>query len=217
MSWTDAVTSLRILLSDGARDKLRWKKAALGECNGTNATFKTFEFRRITDFTGPDSPEGVYVNGALSTVTEDFNEVGQFTLSSAPAQGSTVEATYYSQWFTDAELEQFLTQATQWLGNGDDYTITQSGLRPAALKYSEAEAYKKLAIRYMEWYSQQYRMEDAQAKERDSLVESWMNASQVASDLAFKQRDDFYKRQGRSNAPFSTSLIGAIPIVQPRR
>ena len=113
--WTTALQDLRNHLSDGATDRYHFRKRCFGEIDGTNTRFKTFEFRRVTDFT---QEEGVYINGVLqpaSGVSSDSLIPGEFILQTAPSDGSIVEASYYTQWFLDSELEDFLKQSSRWL------------------------------------------------------------------------------------------------------
>lgn len=83
MSWSTALADLRTQLSDGATDKLRYRKPLIGKVDGNNTLFKTLEFRRLTDFTGPDDRFGVYLNGqqaASGAVSVDFQDTGEFEL-----------------------------------------------------------------------------------------------------------------------------------------
>jgi hypothetical protein len=53
LTWTvtsAAILSLQTLLNDGPTDKLGYLKPPVGDINGTNVQFKTFEFRRVTNF-----------------------------------------------------------------------------------------------------------------------------------------------------------------------
>ena len=61
MQWSTSVADLRAWLNDGPTDKLVSRKRCLGRIDGSNKIFKTFEFRRVTDFTTATSPFGVYV------------------------------------------------------------------------------------------------------------------------------------------------------------
>jgi hypothetical protein len=164
MSWDTALADLRIKLSDGPTDRLRAFKKVLGIADGINTRFKTFEFRRYTDFTTAILPEAIYIDSVplnITGVATDATGSGFFTLVSAPAQNATVEATYYLRWFLDTELDEFLRIANNWLGMADDYTNLNSGLRPSALDYAAAEAYTKMAMRWVEAMSETYLLQDA--------------------------------------------------------
>lgn len=217
MSWTEALSDLRTLLSDHSTDKLRHRKSVFGTVDGTNKRFKTYEYRRVTNFVSDVEPLGVFVDGNLASIVCDIPVVGEFVLVTAPTSGQTVEASYYSQWFIDSELEVFLKDATNWIGTVTEYQGIPQGLRPAALKYAEGEAYQKLAMKYTEWYSQMYRLEDQQAKERDAIIKSYMDASEASFERARENRKSYYERQDQGLAPRSKSIAGAIPVVQPRR
>lgn len=217
MSWTTAVEDERRLLSDGPKDKLRHRKRALGQIDGTNVTFKTLEFRRISDFTTVSAPEGVFVDGLAATVaSDDPSNTGEFTLATAPADGSVVEATYFIQWFLDSEIEGFLTDAALWLQFGT-FAQIPPGLRPAALHYAAQEAYLKLALRWTENLSETYRLEDAPSDGAFDVVDKYR---QIAMDMHKKSlalRDDYYTRSGKTKQPSFASVAGAVRDVVPKR
>lgn len=228
MAWLTPESDLRTQLSDNATDKHNYRKRVFGECNGTNVRFKTLEFRRLNDFadvnpinpgyTAP--PLGVFKSGVLLTqadIASDNPPTGDFILAVAPADGDVIEASYYAQWFTDAEIQQFLRVACNWMSLGDDYTTLADGLRAAALKYAAAEAYQKLAIRWSQMLSEQFLLSDAVEKDRFAIVDAWKRAEDSARKEAYKSRDDFYSRSGQANIPYASSIQGAVPNPVPRR
>lgn len=219
MSWTTALDDLRTLLSDGATDKLRYRKRVFGECNGVNTSFKTLEFRRITDFTVAVAPFGIWISGALqlpATVSTDFTQSGDFVLATAPTDGQVVEASYYVQWFTDAEINQFLRLSSNWLSMGDVFANLSEGLRPAALKYAASEAYQKLALRWTESLQETYLLNDS--KEQDfSIVDQYRESAKMYREDAEKVRDDFYSKSGQQKQALFGNNLGTVIDVQPKR
>lgn len=215
-SWTTAVIDLRTLLSDGDTDRYNSRKKCFGEVNGTNNTFRTFEFRRITDFTSATVPLGVYINGVRlneSVISTDYPGTGEFVIGasgSIPVDGDVVEASYFNQWFLDTELANFLETASNWLSSSVDFLLVPNGLRPCALKYAAAEAYLKMAQRWRTWISEMYRVEDEPKTQGQGPVESFIEMSEKFRDQALKARDEFYKRQGRSLQPLSGSVLGNV-------
>lgn len=215
-AWTSAVTDLRILLSDGPTDRYNSRKKCFGEINGTNNTFRTFEFRRVTDFTSAQAPLGVYINGTRLSETvigPDYVDTGEFVIAatgSIPVDGDVVEASYYNQWFLDSELEIFLGTASNWLNSTIDYTTIVNGLRPCALKYAAAEAYLKMAQRWRTWLSEMYRVEDEPKKPGQGPADDFVKMSEDFRDQALKARDEFYTRQGRSLQPLYGSILGNV-------
>lgn len=203
--WTNALDDLRNRLNDGPTDKLRFLKKLIGQVDGSNKLFKSFEFRRVTDFSasGTVAPLGVYVNEAIVPVSGDNPEIGVVELASAPAARDTVQGVYYVQWFKDSELTFFLQEASQWLGGGSDFSTVAPGLRPAALEYAACEAYKKLANKFVENQSDTYRFEDSPDPNKQSMVDTYMKMADGCLDQANKLRDDFYGRQGQANAPLT--------------
>jgi hypothetical protein len=210
MPWTSGVTELRTLLSDGPTDRYNFRKQCFGEINGTNTRFKTFDFRRVTDFT---VTQGVYVDGVLQTlpaVAQDSPETGEFILTSAPADGSLVEASYYIQWFLDAELQTFLTDSARWLLGADDFTLITGGLIPAALKYAASEAYLKQAQRWKVYLSSGYKVEDAPKEGASGQVQDFMQLAETYREQALKLRDEYYGRQGRSQQSSFAAVLGRV-------
>lgn len=216
MSWTTAKDELRALVSDGPTDRLRHRKKVLGTMDGVNVVFKTLEFRRITNFTTAASPEGVYVNGVTAAVSTDFPAIGEFTLTTAPVDGDVVEATYFSQWFLDSELDVFLTSAAQWLLI-DDVTNVPTGLRPAALHYAAQEAYMKLSIKWAEFLSEQYRTEDAPKEGAFDVVDKYQKAATGMHKKSFDLRNDYYTRSGQALQPLYGAVLGRVSDSTPKR
>lgn len=216
MSWTTFVTDVRRLLSDGPKDRLRHRKRVLGQIDGSNVTFKTLEFRRVTDFTTAASPEGVYVNGMTAAVASDSLESGEFQLTTAPVDGDVVEATYYTQWFTDDEINGFGEDAANWLKLGDIANIPD-GLKPAALHYCLQSAYQKLSIRWSEMLSETYRLEDTPQENVIKMADSYRTTAMDMHKKATTLRDDFYKGSGRNFAPTFGIVTGNVRDPMPKR
>jgi hypothetical protein len=220
MAWSSALTDLRTKLSDGPTDRIRAFKRVFGQIDGSNKVFKTYEFRRVTDFTSATGALGVYLNGTRllnAAIASDDLSTGFFTLVTAPSAGDILEATYYNQYFLDAELTTFLTFATQWLGLGDDYNAIPSGLRPCALYYALGEGYAKLAVRFSESMSETYRLEDMPDVTRQALIEEYKKNGEAAKAQALQARNEFYSRQGQHLQPLFGSNLGHVRDVAPKR
>lgn len=217
MAWANPINDLRILLSDGPTDKLRANKAVMGNQNGVNATFKTFEFRRQNDFSAASSvsPIGISINGSMvspSAVAVDDPLTGFFSLApSAVGVNDQVTTTYYVQWFIDSELDFFLQQSSLWLGATSDYTMTADGLKDAALKFATSNAYMKLSLRYAEDMAMEtYRLQDTKDDKRMDIVTAYQNASKQALKAANDSRNDFYTRKGKPLSPISGTITGNV-------
>lgn len=217
MGWPTVLTDLRTLLSDGATDKLNYRKTVFGQADGTNKTFKTFEFRRITDLTSAVAPLGVYVNGTLATVDTDNLVVGEFAVHTAPANTATIEATYYSQWFLDSEIQGFINQGVAWIQAGGNADIIPQGLQPAVLKYAAADAYQDLASKWAMNYSSQYRVEDANDPNKRTPMSAWLQLANNYRKEATELRDQFYRRSGKALQPLFASLTGAVTDPMPQQ
>lgn len=218
MSWLTAVVDVRKIISDGATDKLAYRKKVMNLINGVNLTFKTFEFRRVSDFTSPSGPIGVFLNDASVSVTSDDVGSGEFVLSAAPVDGDVLTATYYWQWFLDSELDEFLTDAAEWIGVGSDYTNITEDLRPAAKEFAAHKAYQKLVSKMAVNLAETYQLYDAPDKKRFDPVSMYMKISKDKYDLALKLRDDVYDgRKGQAKAPRSVTISGTVRDVPPNR
>lgn len=218
-TWVDPIGDVRKVLSDGPTDKLRYRKEVMNQLDGTNRTFKTFEARRLSDFSqSPTAPIGVYVNGAAATVTDDDPVSGEFTLQTAPTDGQQLRATYYVQWFLDAEITEFLVQAAEWIGYQDAYLTIPEDLRPAAKEYAASVAYQKLSAKFAENLAESYQLYDAPDKKRFDPVSAYMKISDSKMKRATQLRDDVYKgRKGQSGAPRFQTIAGRARDVAPGR
>ncbi len=225
MGWADAATAyiaLRNLIKDNDQDKLCATKAVLGELNGSNKTFKTFEYRRLTDFSssGTSWPLGIYMNGSMlpsSGVNRDDPDSGTFELTSAPDDRDSIRASYYYHWFTDVELESFLQNASTWLGQGTNYLNLVDGLNAAALRFAAQEAYVAAAMKYSTRMSEVYKLEDAPSEEILKALDAFRGMAKDFMKSATALRDDYWQRQGQPGAPNVAFSLGSVRDPQPRR
>ena len=221
MPWLTAIADLRTLISDGNADKLRYRKKILGKVDSVNTVFKTLEKRRLTNLkTETDATLGVFINGVrLSQVTgivSDNPTVGEVNLTAAPAPGDFVESTYYIQWFLDSELTTFMTQAAQWLGFGAMDQIPP-GLQPSAMYYGAQESYHKLALRWAETISDEFKLSDAPDREVQTPMDMYRSLANDAKKKSVELRDQFYSGKGEEKKGLSVSLLGGVRRVVPNR
>lgn len=211
MSWTNAISDLRNLLSDNTTDKYRYRKKVFGEINGTNTYFKTFEFRRLTNFTTSTFPLGVYIDGVFqntSAISSDSTSTGDFVLTTAPTGRAKIEATYYIQWFLDSEIQGFLKLASNWLGFSDDFSNISEALRPAALKYASAEAYQKLCLKWAEHLSEIFLLNDAPVNKDMSPVDKYRQLSLDFRKEAEEAAKFTYSRSAQNYQPLYGIIQG---------
>lgn len=224
MAWTlitDAISDLRTLLSDGPTDKLCYRKRVIGDVNGTNLRFKSFEFRRVTNFkTDTDLSLGIFVAGVrldpATQITSDSPAVGEAVIVTAPTNNQRVEMSYYSQWFLDAELTVFLKNAAQWIGNGENPLTIPVGLQPAALYYAAQEAYHKLALRWAQRMAEVYKMEDAPTGE-NAPINPYRGLAKDAKEKSETLRKNYYARNDQAAAPLFGFALGTVQEVVPKR
>lgn len=208
--WLTAKQDLRIELSDGPTDRYHFRKRVFGEFNGINTRFKTFEFRRITDFT---LTTGIFLNGALlnpSGIASDCILTGEFVLVTPPLDGDIVEASYYTQWFLDAELNNFLVDSSRWCVSSDDFTQLPNGLIPAAKSYAISRAYLKMSQRWRDYSSSVYKVEDAPQKDGSGPVSDFIKMASQFKDEAEAQRKEFYTRQDQNLQPLFGTVRGHV-------
>lgn len=186
--------------------------------NGSNIAFKTFEARRVTNFTtaasGPGNG-GVFVSGVqipASGVSADNPETGEFALVTAPVDnGTLVEASYYTQWFDDSELDTFLQVSSRWLQGSATYPQTPDALVDALLKFAASEGYLKMAQRWRTYMSQVYKTEDAPKDSPGYNTNDFLKLSTEMRKQALDSRTEFFKtRQGRSLQPLSGRITGSV-------
>lgn len=201
MTWATAKTDLRKLISDDATDKRTVLKQCIGLVNGTNKQFITFDYRRVTDFSVTNPfPLGVYVDGQPVSVALDDPSSGVFELLVAPTLNKKVEATYYSQWFLDSNLDQYLNDAALFC-RASDVNLIAPPLRHAALKYAASEAYQFLSLFWARQTSESFKLNDAMEKDRFALVKSYADMAKTFRSEATTIRDDFYERSGTQKSP----------------
>lgn len=217
MSWLTSITDIRSLLSDQSNDKFSFRKKVFGVQDGSNKTFKTFEIRRVTDFTSASSGVGVYVNSNYTGVASDDPVTGEFTLLNAPTQKDRIEASYYHQWFNDSQLDSFLRFSSNYIGQGDSYSDTPEGLRPVVLKFATSEAYQELSVRFARMLSEQFRIEDLPKEAIHAAIDSYNKMAENYRDSAEKLLKNFYTRQGQNFAPLFGFVKGKARDVAPNR
>lgn len=227
MAWPDtatAILALRNILFDGPKDKMGAQKKVLGVVDGTNTIFKTFEYRRTQSFQDTVFPLGVFKNGlpiAPILVTIDDTDSGIFMVSGSAIPSAisrdVLTATYYYQWFTDAELDTFLQNASTWLGFNTTYINTPDGLNAALLRYAAQESYEAAAAKYTTRMSEVYQLEDAPSEEILKSVAAFKDMAEGYLAKAEAMRNDFYTRQGQSLAPNFAFQLGKVFDPTPRR
>jgi len=208
-AWTTFLTEMRQVLRDGPTDRLRWRKKVFGEVDGTNVRFKTFEFRRVTNLSTAADPLGVYLDGVRTTALTDDLTTGVFTLGAAPAEGVSVEASYYCQTFTDTELTQFVTNAAEWLGF-DAPSQVVLGLQASAREFAAGEAFHALSRMYADKLSETFLLEDAPDADRVTAAQTYKTLSDAHYTQAKSLRDDYYTRQGQSLQPLFGVVAGNV-------
>lgn len=215
MSYTSAIVELRQLLSDSEFHKKVSKKKLIGAIDGENTSFITYDKRILSD-----SFQAFVNNIAVDSTVEDEVK-GEITLSSAPDKNSRVEASYYWRFWIDDELINFLNKGaeatSQFTSSIPDnaYLSIIPGLKTCALMLSASLATRSL-IQYMinRRHSEEFLLEQDGNDDKD--FSAMISALQKVADQYWKDgiqmRDDFYKRQGKRNAP-----AFGIRMQQPRQ
>lgn len=227
MAWAStaaAISALRALIFDGPSDKLCSNKKLIGVIDGSNVIFKTFEYRRVTDFSSNATvfPLGIFKNGtpiAYTQVQSDDLPTGTVKLAATqtPSNRDSITATYYYQWYTDTELDTFLQTASSWTAYGTTYINIPDGLNPAVLDFAAREAYRMAAMKYTTRMREIYQLEDAPDENTMKTIQGFQTMAKDFLDSAQTLRDDFYKRQGQAEAPLFGFALGRVSDPTPRR
>lgn len=207
--YVTAITEIRQILADTKFNKRGTKKTLIGNADGTNTKFYSYDKRLFTD------QIEVYVNNALVS-NWDLNDAvaGEFIFSQAPDANAEIRASYYWQWWTDSELKNFLNKGAEQLGVAQQtvtsstpdtsYLKTPVGLKTPVLKFACHLAWESL-ISYLiaRKHSAEYLVEqDGNVDEGYSeLIKSMQDQSKNALKDALALTDRYYKRQGRQFAP----------------
>ena len=214
MAWTNAIETLRSFLGDGPTDKSFWRQKMLGEANGTNKEFKIFN-TRVVVVVSPATPV-FHVNGAVApgTVSDPIQSI--VTLTTAPNNGDTVEATGYFQYLLNSDMEEFLKRASEQIIEGENYSNIQEGLRAAAQHLAASCAFNNLATRFMENRSSQYQLSERGDKGKDQVT-SFIDLAKWHQKEGLAKRDEFYKRLGRRAEPAFGVAATNAPLYTPKR
>lgn len=146
---SSATSSLRSLLGDNASDKYEFKADVYPTPNGITTRFFVGQTRLAS------GTLEVYHNGVLIPAVSGSaidHAKGSFTYdgdNDGPPKG-LVQASFYYQWFTDAELEVFLTEASNMLmfdSPSGDFSV---GLRPTLQAWACYNAYMRKAAEFAE-------------------------------------------------------------------
>lgn len=218
---TQARVSLRVLIGDDENSKYSHKKKVYGKINGTNKVFRTFNVKRITDFTKANQfPVGIYLNNSLipsSQVVKDDVISGEFELSIAPGVNDVLEASYYYQDFLDDELDGFLKNSSFWLGYDGTIASVPNGLLPALLHYSAHEAFMRMSHLTMRRLSDVYKSEDQINEEERKQSSFYFEMSERFLEMAIELRNSFYSGKGQENKPSFSIIRGRHRNVEPQR
>lgn len=225
--YPNAITELRQLIADTQYNKRTTKKALIGDVNGTNDLFYTYDKRIIAGQGAIAQTLVVYVDDVENDNWSLNDPIGgEIQMTTPPTTGQKLTATYYWNWWTDAELINFLNKAAESIGitdpnainstptkNADQaYQAIPGGLKRAALLMATSLAFNGIAAyMFARRHSSEFLMEqDGNDDEGYSkLIDSCNKMSAQYEKSAYTARDDFYKAQGRQLFPtFQTKIVG---------
>jgi hypothetical protein len=161
----------------------------------------------------------VYVDNtdvtSQATITDSVR--GLITISNPPAQQTAVRASYYFQFFLDAELDEALRNAAGEIVESDDITLLAFGFKNAALNFAGYFCFTKQAIRWAQRMSEKFILEDSPVE--DGSITRPNLFQQLAQNYyknAVQMRNDYYQRHGRRFAPAYAMFKPHIPPIAPR-
>ncbi len=195
------ILSARALVGDGPADNFarleNLNNPDIG--NNINGTQKIFNLQNA-----PIPDEGVFQVIADGTTVQPAavdTLHGQLTLTIAPI--TSLQASYYYYYFSDATWTEFVTSALQNLGysiNGPtvDVPTVPEGLLPATKLYTAYGFAMRVASQTATWYNQKLQERDEM---RDSISGKWLKlAAQYRKD-GDTARNDFYSGGGTQLKP----------------
>jgi len=221
MAWTEtsAIANLRTRLSDQATDKYVHQSLVDPEPNGVDTEFAVPDTNLIGIVT-------VYIDGQAITALPDLDleedppqdeyldRVAGRIVIAAPDEGQKLRVSYYFQWFTDSDLQAFLTQASQLLGfeSVEDGALTVQ-LRTPLLSFAAHYAYLKMAAN-----SAQAVSTAAAGFEGDNTKEHpyWMDLAKEAWDTAQKELETASTNPASSIKPHMRFVAYALSRYVPR-
>jgi len=144
---------------------------------------------------------------------------GIVTLVAAPTYSIVVS--YFWQDFTDDQIDGFIYSGLQHISQGTaradaetDFAALPQGLQVVVEHYALYHAFAALA-------SKTIRLHKAAAGkknvDKDQVAKKYQDAAKFWHDSADKEREDYYKRQGRRNAPASAENAVIYPTNTPIR
>ena len=219
-TYDSAITELRQMLFDGTSNKSAHKKTLIGDIDGSNKSFITYDKRIIK------ASFKCYVDDTLTTATVDNEVTGEVTLSQPPAKNTKVVASYFWRFWLDPELKNFLNKGAESCSAFDADTPDEAslqippGLKKAAL-YFAAESALSAQINYLvnRRHSEEFNIE--QDGNDESAFSETISAMRKNADSYWEKavfhRDDFYKKAGRRNKPAFGFKAGQVKRYGPTR
>lgn len=191
-AWTldSALNSLRTKINDSATDKYVHLAPTDPEPNGITRVFGVSDTRLVSGTVRVflDNEELVDLDEEWSPGDSDAEPAEYIDLVSGritiepPDTGAILKVSYYFQWATDDELEEFLMQGAQLLGyTGVDDASLPTKFRPATLSFAAHYFYLKMAAN-----SAQALQAGAGGFTADNTAEhpNWMDLAKLAWETA---------------------------------
>lgn len=194
----DLIGRCRTLIDDQPGDKSVFKENLTRSIQGNqvgsgNLSFQLNNRRLIS------TSLSVLADGAAATVTSSADQAlrGRFTItSSAPA--SSCFATYDFQFFTDAEITDFLTQAGSFVGI-EDITEVPVGLLDALVFKASSDACRALASRAAPFFNASA---GGKSMDKNDIAKKYNDLADKLLKAAQDERQAYYgDRKGEASSP----------------
>lgn len=205
----DLLNRLRILIDDGATDKNVFKenlrRSALGDqVDATNLSFK-LNNSRISVVASMSTLLVSKDGAAFAAPASVDNTRGTFTLASVPT--TSLLASYSWQYFTDDELNDFLTQAGDFVEATADITTVPVGLLDALVFKAASDACFALSARRTPLYDA---AAGGKSANKNDISKKYRELAKDLFDRAVAERKAFYgPRKEQASSPaygmFSTN------------
>jgi hypothetical protein len=215
MPVADVIKDLRTELDDSDYSKQATDDVSK-QITTTNKIF-TLNHRPIVAATEVVTVDGVIL--ALTTGYTINNTTGVLTLVAVPSAIVTVSYFWYD--FSDDQLDGFIFSGLNHVSLGTtrtnaetDFAAAPQGLQAVIEHYALYHAFAALA-------SKTIRLHKAGAGQKnidkDQVGKKYQEAATFWHEAADKEREDYYKRQGRRNAPASAENSVDYPTNTPIR
>lgn len=207
------LSTLRNVANDRADSKFVYREKPSGLQDGVNKLFRFLDRNLVVP------TWKIHLDAAEKSNPADWQVVdaatGQFQFTTAPPVTVAITGSYFYQDLSDAALVTYLILAAQREGFDTAFGIDiPSGLQPAIVYFAAADAYYALAREFAERFDWSV---ESKTVSMQAIADKYNALAKDFESRGIVARDDFYKRQGRREAPASAASGFILRPYTPRR